>query len=146
MFQLETGQTITVFSGVDNSGSGIGADRADLLVPAVHDAVLRAGRSHQAEANEWFKTTAFGVNAPGTYGNTGKGILNGPRDFNTDLAAMKTTKVSDRLSLEFRGEFYNVFNNVNFGLPDNEVGDSDFGQITSAADPRIIQFALKMLF
>ncbi len=57
-----TGTPFTVYSGVDNSGSGIGADRADLLVSSVGRAVLGSGRSHQAQVNEWFDTTAFGIN------------------------------------------------------------------------------------
>lgn len=141
-----SGTPFTVFSGVDNSGSGIGSDRADLLASSAKSAVLGAGRSHTALVNEWFKTSDFAVNQPGTYGNSGKGSLRSPRFFNTDLSAMKTTRVGDRLSLEFRAEFYNLFNNVNFGPPDNVVTDSGFGQITSAGDPRIMQFALKALF
>jgi Carboxypeptidase regulatory-like domain/TonB-dependent Receptor Plug Domain len=141
-----SGTTFTVFSGVDNSGSGIGADRADLLGPSVGSAVLSTGRSHRAQVNEWFDTAAFGVNAIGTYGNTGKGILHGPRFFDADLAAIKNARLTERISLEFRGEFYNAFNNVNFTNPDSVVTDSGFGQITGAGDPRIIQFGLKTSF
>ncbi len=141
-----TGTPFTVFSGVDNSGSGIGADRADLLVSSVGKAVLGSGRSHQAEVNEWFDTAAFGINRPGTYGDTGKSILRGPRFFDTDLAAIKNTKITNAVSLEFRGEFFNAFNNVNFNSPDSVVTDSGFGQLTGASDPRVIQFGLKASF
>jgi hypothetical protein len=99
----------------------------------------------------------FAPNAIGTFGDTGKNILRGPRYFDTDLAAVKTTKLTERASLEFRAEFYNAFNNVNFGDPDNFLTDSGFGQITGSAgssssntygtaQPRIIQFGAKISF
>jgi len=47
---------------------------------------------------------------------------------------------------EFRAEFYNIFNTVNFGAPDNGLQDSNFGAISSAGDPRILQMALKLKF
>jgi hypothetical protein len=54
--------------------------------------------------------------------------------------------VGERVSYEFRAEFYNAFNNVNFGAPDAGLTDSNFGQISSAGDPRILQMALKLKF
>ena len=142
----QTGFPFTVFSDYDNSFSGIGADRADLTVPNIKSAVLSSGRSHAALVNEWFNTSVFAPNAIGTFGNTGKNVLRGPRSFNTDSALVKNAKLTERVGMEFRAEFYNVFNNVNFGAPDNGLTDSGFGQITSAADPRILQMALKLSF
>ena len=57
-------------------------------------------------------------NAPLTFGDTGKNILRGPRYFSIDLAMVKNAKLTERLALEFRTEFFNAFNNVNFGKPD----------------------------
>ena len=96
--------------------------------------------------NEWFNIADFVPNAIGTYGNIGKDSLRGPRLFTTDLALLKTGKASERIGYEFRAEFYNVFNNVNFGAPDAGLQDSNFGQISSAGDPRILQMALKIRF
>jgi hypothetical protein len=59
---------------------------------------------------------------------------------------LKTGKIGERVGYEFRAEFYNIFNNVNFGNPDAGLQDSNFGQISSAADPRILQMALKVKF
>jgi hypothetical protein len=106
---------------------------------------------------EWFNTNAFEQNAPGTFGDTGKNILRGPRFFDADLSAAKNAKLTERLSMEFRAEFFNAFNNVNFARPDGNLLDSTYGQITGmagasssntygTAQPRIIQFALKFLF
>ena len=156
----QTGSPFSVFSGFDNSLSGMLTDRAD-LVPGytVPQAVLGSGRSHAAEVAEWFNTNAFQANATGTFGDTRKNILRGPRYFAADLAAVKNAKLSDRLSLEFRAEFFNAFNNVNFGKPDSNFADSGatYGEITGlaggsssntygTAQPRIIQFAMKFSF
>lgn len=152
------GSPFSIFSDVNNSGSGILADRADLAPGyTVQRAILGSGRSHAAEVAEWFNTSAFVPNAVGTFGDTGKNILRGPRFFQSDLAAVKNAKLSDRLALEFRAELFNAFNNVNFGKPDGNLTDTSFGEITGlagasssntygTAQPRIIQFALKLAF
>jgi hypothetical protein len=142
----QTGFPFTLFSQDDNSFSAIGADRADLTVPKVQDAILSTGRSHAQMIKEWFNTADFGPNPVGTFGNTGKNILRGPRYFDADLALLKSAKINDRVSLAFRAEFYNALNNVNFNMPDGGVTDSNFGQITSAMDPRILQMGLKASF
>jgi hypothetical protein len=142
----QTGFPFTVFAEDDNSFSSIGADRADLRVPNIGNAALSTGRSHAQLVNEWFNTLDFAPNQVGTYGDIGKNSLRGPRFFNTDLALLKNGKIDERVAYEFRAEFYNAFNNVNFGNPDAGLLDSDFGRISSAGDPRILQMALKFKF
>ncbi len=80
----ESGFPFSLFSNVDNSLSGMLGDRADLAVPSVQQAILPGGRSHAAEVQEWFNTSAFQPNAIGTFGDTSKNILRGPRYFDTD--------------------------------------------------------------
>jgi len=155
----QTGFPFSIFSGADNSLSGMLGDRADLAVSSVQQAILGGGRSHAAQVAEWFNTSAFQQNATGTFGDTGKNILRGPRFFDADLAAVKNVKISERLSMEFRAEFFNAFNNVNFGRPDGNLADigTTYGEITGlaggsssntygTAQPRIIQFAVKLSF
>jgi hypothetical protein len=142
----QTGFPFTIFSDDDNSFSSIGADRADLTASSIKQAVLSNGRSHAALVNEFFNTSVFAPNQIGTFGDTGKNVLRGPRSFNTDMALLKNAKVTERVGLEFRAEFYNIFNNVNFGMPDNGLTDSSFGQISSSGSPRILQMALKASF
>ncbi|MGA2921803.1 MAG: TonB-dependent receptor [Candidatus Sulfotelmatobacter sp.] len=155
----QTGFPFSIFSGADNSLSGMLGDRADLAVSSVQQSILGGGRSHAAQVAEWFNTSAFQQNATGTFGDTGKNILRGPRFFDTDLAALKNVKISERLSMEFRAEFFNAFNNVNFGRPDGNLADigTTYGEITGlaggsssntygTAQPRIIQFAVKLSF
>jgi len=95
---------------------------------------------------EFFNVSAFVPNAIGTFGNSGKNVLRGPRFFDTDMGLLKNFRIVERATLQFRAEFFNAFNNVNFGQPQNYLGSSATGQITSAGNPRILQFALKLSF
>jgi hypothetical protein len=142
----QSGFPFTSFAEDDNSFSAMGNDRPDITVANISQTKLSTRRSHAELINEWFNTADFVPNAIGTYGNIGKNSLRGPRLFTTDLALLKTGKVGERVNYEFRAEFYNVFNNVNFGNPDFGLTDSNFGQISSAGDPRILQMALKLKF
>jgi len=150
------GFPFSVYSGVDNSFSGNYEDKADFTGTSLSQAVLGSGRSHAAMVQEWFNTSLFQVNAPGTFGNTGKNILRTPRTFTTNAAFIKDTRITERTSVQFRLEAFNIFNNVNFPLStknglnhpgvDTTVTDPAFGQILAASDPRILQFALKFVF
>jgi hypothetical protein len=83
----------------------------------------------------------------GTYGNAGRGILNGPAASNTDFSVLKDFAFKERYKMQFRSEFFNVFNQVNFNDPDVSASDgSAFGQILGAGSGRVIQFALKFLW
>jgi len=141
-----SGFPFPVYSGTDNSFSGVGVDRADFTGTSMTQAYLDPNRSHGQLIQQYFNTALFVPNAEGTFGNTGRNILRGPGFFSTDFGLIKDTRITERMSLQFRAEFFNLFNNVNFDQPDNSVADSTIGQITSAGDPRILQFALKILF
>ncbi|HET7841090.1 MAG TPA: TonB-dependent receptor, partial [Terriglobia bacterium] len=142
-----SGFPFSVMSGLDNSFSGDYVDRADFIGTSLSQARLDPNRPHGALIQEYFNTSVFGPNAIGTFGNSGKNNLRGPGAFNTDLALLKDTKIGERWTLQFRAEAFNAFNNVNFGLPDYYQTDPTFGQITyTSRDPRIMQFAMKLLF
>ena len=81
------------------------------------------------------------------WGNSGVGIINGPGQHNWDLSLIKNTKIMEGLNMQFRAEFYNVWNHPQFNPPANNVNSPSFGQITSSSvPPRVVQFALKFLF
>jgi len=82
----------------------------------------------------------------GQYGNSGRGILSGPAFSNTDFSVIKNIPFTERYRLQFRSEFFNVFNQVNFHNPNTRVTSGSFGRITAADDGRVIQFALKLFF
>jgi hypothetical protein len=142
----QAGTPFTIYSGLDNSFTGVGADRAVFNGASLSAVVLNRHRSHAQIANEFFNTSVFAPNQIGTFGNTGKNILRGPRYFDTDLALAKGIPITEGLKGQFRAEAFNVFNNVNFTNPASTLSDTGFGQITSAQDPRILQFALKLVF
>jgi hypothetical protein len=96
-----------------------------------------------------------------TYGTVPRNFLRGPGYFNTDIAISKTTAITERVKLEIRGDFFNIFNRVNFNNPGvtnngdgtfsgsavgTNINDPQFGQITSTFDPRIIQLAARISF
>jgi Carboxypeptidase regulatory-like domain/TonB dependent receptor len=143
MVTWQSGFPFTVTSGRDNSFTGINRDRADFLGG---DADLGSDRPHGEMVARYFDTSKFTVNAIGTFGNSAKNMLRGPGYFNTDLALLKMTTVREGVDVQFRAEFFNIFNNVNFNAPNSNVSSAQFGRITSALDPRIVQFGLKLLF
>lgn len=94
----------------------------------------------------WFNTGAFQQAQPGTFGNLGRNTLLGPAFQQWDFSALKTIPIHENVHMQFRAEFFNIFNNVNFVLPNNDISSPNFGQITAAQPGRIVQLALKLLF
>jgi hypothetical protein len=95
---------------------------------------------------EWFNTSVFSKNAPLTYGDAGRNILRGPGLFNIDLAAHKSFQITERISTELRVESFNFTNTPALGNPNTQVGNPNFGTISSAGPPRDNQLAVKVLF
>ena len=109
---------------------------------------------------KWFNPNAFVVPQGGTYGNLGRGVFSGPGLADLDFSLFKNTSLTERTNLEFRAEFFNMFNRVNFGPPNTTVFSSSTvnganvfstspsaGFITTlATNPRQIQFGLKLIF
>jgi hypothetical protein len=153
----QNGFRFTVYSGVDNSGTGVGFDRADFTGSNISQAIF-GDRSHAQMVNQYFDTSLFTVNAIGTFGNSPRNLLANPGFFNIDMAVLKYFPINERMKFQFRAEFFNLLNNVNFTVPGlgsanpdasavgNIVNTGSFGKLTHAADPRILQFALKFLF
>lgn len=72
--------------------------------------------------------------------------MNGPAFKQWDFSAIKMIPIHETMNLQFRAEFFNIFNNVNFVLPNNDINSPNFGQITAAQAGRVIQLALKFAF
>ena len=85
---------------------------------------------------------------PGTIGNAPRSICCGPGISNTDVSFTKETQISERFQMEFRGDFFNIWNHAQFYTVDGNVSDqgSTFGQVQHIHDPRLVQFALKFRF
>ena len=139
---LTTGRpfTITVSGAPSNSGQ---VDRPNL----VGDPGAVAGGPSVAQ---FFNTAAFKANPLFTYGNLGRNTMIGPGSANVDASLAKRAtlfKAADHpLDLDFRWEFFNLFNHPNFGFPGNVLGTPTFGQLTSAAQGRKMQLGVKLIF
>jgi len=96
--------------------------------------------------DQWFNTAAFVANAPFTYGNAPKNPLRGPGYFSVDLAIRKGVQLSSRVRADLRIESFNLTNAPNFGNPNAQVGNVNFGRISSAGSPRHGQIAVRLNF
>ncbi len=94
----------------------------------------------------WFNTSAFVAPPFGSFGDTGRNILEGPGYQNLNLALHKHLLLGEDMRLQLRGEAFNLLNHANFKLPDAFVGSPTFGQIVSAHSPRRYQFGVKLIF
>jgi hypothetical protein len=142
LFAIESGFPFSVSAPFNNSLTGNGLDLAD-LVPG-QKATLAGGRSRNDKVNQWFNTAAFTANQAGTFGTSGRNIINSPALLNFDFALVKPFPIGDRFRVLFRSEFFNLFNTPQFLPPGNSLGSATFGKITSARDPRILQLSLKL--
>jgi hypothetical protein len=95
---------------------------------------------------QWFNTAAFAEPAPGFFGNAGRNIIREPGTHKWDMSFFKNNRITETVNLQFRAEFFNIFNHANFNGINTTFGSGAFGRVTSARDPRIIQFGVKMGF
>lgn len=95
---------------------------------------------------QWFNTAAFAQPARGSFGSAGRNILSGPSAAWADVSLFKNIPLGESRRLQFRAESFNMTNTTRFGQPSGAVGTPNYGVITSAQDPRIIQLALKLYF
>ncbi|MGD0014868.1 MAG: TonB-dependent receptor [Bryobacteraceae bacterium] len=157
---LLSGSPFTVYSGVQQTGAGsAGTDRPDQVgVPIL--STSRAVREDYFGLGSQNASLFFiPINVPGgtgpnhgRFGTLGRNTFRGPAFRNFDMALIKDTPLKkgaggDRATLQFRAEFFNVFNLVNLGLPSNIVLGPGFGQISrTAGSSRQIQFSLKVMY
>lgn len=157
---ISTGLPFTVYSGVQQTGVGSNAvDRPD----QIGNPVLSTGRKIREDyfglgadnASFFYIPTGVpGGTGPnsGTFGTLGRDTFRGPAFHNFDFALIKDTPFGARgngelVNVQFRAEFFNLFNVVNFGLPANILRGSGFGEISrTAGTSRQIQFSLKLIF
>jgi hypothetical protein len=110
--------------------------------------IYAAGRGNLlANKFQWLSPTAFQNPAANTFGNCPRDSFVGPHYDDVDMQLSKAFPIHEGVSLDFRAEAFNLFNHPNFNLPySSEANPALFGKITGAQSPRIIQFALKLLF
>ncbi|MGD0580591.1 MAG: TonB-dependent receptor, partial [Bryobacteraceae bacterium] len=121
--------------------SGFAASRPNLIADP---------NSGPHTVHEWVSPAAFQRLNPqtqaGQFGNEGRNVVRGPAFTNADLSLTRIFRITEGTRLQFRAESFNVANHPNFGLPVADLNSPNFGQIFTAAPPRLMQFALKLMF
>jgi len=135
------------FTG-ESSGTGanVNAQRPDLVSHNVYGNQCKTDLRSSNPTCRWYNRDAFAVPALGTLGTAGRAMLLGPGNWTVDFGLSRVFKVAEAQTLEFRMESSNVLNHTNFINPNGNISGAQFGRITSAEDPRIIQFGLKYNF
>jgi Carboxypeptidase regulatory-like domain len=141
----QTGTPFTVYSNFDTAGYGIGLDTA---VPVPGQAP-NVGHRYYGGTNGttlYYLNPAAYTDAPnGSFGGLGRNSFYGPGYVNFDFSLFKEFHLTEAQRLQFRSEFFNLFNHPNFSNPGNTVGGG-LGVIGGVGSPRLVQFALKYLF
>lgn len=154
IFTDQTGDPLTIGAGRDQSQTGLGGDRANYVGPSSDFGQMapsseRGGCSPGIHCVAFLAPSWFAEPATGDYGNSGKNTFRGPSDWNFDSGLYKNFRPvpsNEAFMIQFRGEFFNLFNHTRLNDPSTTVSSSTFGSIRGANDPRIIQLALKLFF
>jgi hypothetical protein len=138
IFRILAGSAQTISLGVDQALTGQSDQRPNQILPSAY--------APQKNINLWLNPAAFSTPAVGTYGTLGPTTVFGPGSIRIDTAVTRTFNVREKQTLEFRVEAFNFANHLNPNNPSASLNSQNFGKITSAQDPRIMQFALKYVF
>ena len=144
---VHSGIADNVSLGTNTYGNGDYTNQRPDLVPGESSYV--SGKNYR----QWLNPAAWTTPSAGTFGNSPRNSVYGPGFTQVDSALVKETPLGESRSLEFRSEFFNMFNHPNFGQPDSTYGDSSFGQIFTTfgrtigfGTSRQIEFALKLRY
>lgn len=139
---LQSGLPFTVTTGTDVNLDGNSNDRANLI----GNPFLDPNRSRNDVSNAWFNVAAFAKGANGTDGTAARNLMTGPGTKNLDMGIFRDLKFRERMMLQIRGEFTNVFNLVNLSNPNAALNAAAVGTIRSAAAMRQMQLGLRLTF
>ena len=141
LVSLQSGVPVAVTQTTNfNAFAGFGVQRPNL----VGDPTLPADQRNETK---WFNTAAFAIAPQFTIGSASRNPVRGPAYRDVDVAVMRRIPIAGRdRAIELRAEIFNLFNSVNLGAPAAVAGAANFGTITTALDPRVVQVAAKFLF
>jgi hypothetical protein len=140
LVRYESGLPVNPTSGKDNSLTGVGNDRPNVVS---HTAYTDAAHGL---FYQYLNPGLYAQNATGAFGNAGHNSLRGPGYFDIDMTISRSIRLTERLVLQPRAEAFNLLNHPNFNGPNAGLSSSTFGRILSARDPRILQASLKLTF
>ena len=143
ILSLQTGFPLGVSTASNQTNSFGGGSR-----PNNNGTSAALDGSTKSRLDRWFNTSVFSQPTPFTFGNTSRTLpdVRTPGLNNVDFSITKITRITERVTNQFRAEFFNGFNHPNFGSPGTGLGNATFGVISSALDPRIIQLGMKIVF
>jgi hypothetical protein len=139
-------------SNTGNSGQQAGSDRPNVVGNPYQSGSITGNPSCAAPSGsthtvaQWFNPCAFETAPPNTYGNAGRNSLLGPGYGSFDISLLRRFTLPERATLTIEAQAFNLFNRPNFALPGTFQGESNFGVISSANDPRELQFAARLSF
>jgi hypothetical protein len=145
LVRITSGTPLNVTSGIDNSLTGIGNDRPNLVnVNAVYSnrKIFQAAPGNLS----YLVKTAFAQNAIGTYGNLGRNAFRGPNYYDVDMSLSRSFAIEAHLSFVLRVEAFNVLNHPNLSGFTTNLSSANFGNATAANDPRLFQAAGRFTF
>ncbi|MEQ1947031.1 MAG: carboxypeptidase regulatory-like domain-containing protein [Bryobacteraceae bacterium] len=159
-----TGLPFNINTGFDQMGTGMGTSPPSQNRPDI----IAGCQLENGTIARWYNSSCFTVPAPGVAGNAGRNLGKGPNLQNTDISVSKDTKLTETIRLQFRAEFFNIFNHLNLALPTGAPAsvfaagaagactatgagcgtlNANAGRITSTVTtPRQMQFGLKLIF
>ncbi len=143
--RFSTGLPVQISQGSgDYSLTGSSStDVPDVIAPVQ---IQNARNSGPTGPNTYFLPTSFASGPLGTFGDSNRSFFSGPGIVNTDFALMKSIQIRESMSFLIRGEFFNIFNHTQFNNPVGNFSSSQFGEVTSARDPRIGQVSAKFVW
>jgi len=133
----QTGDRSSVTTGVDNALTGLGGQRAVQIVDDPYG---------DKTANNYLNRAAFTSPATGAYSTLRPFTIVNPSRFQNDVAVTRSLALGNSRAIQLRWEIFNVLNHTNFNAPTSALNSANFGKITTALDPRIMQFAVKFDF
>jgi len=144
----EVSGIVTITSGLPINPQLTGGQSANGLPNATNRPDQVGHVSYPHTVAEWFDTSAFVNPAVGAFGNAGHNSLRGPGRDNWNLSLFKSFVISETRGsrFELRVESFNTWNHTEFNQVSNGLGSSNFGQVTSAFDPRVFQLGAKLYF
>jgi hypothetical protein len=153
LFTFSTGVPFNILAGTNVSGTGENQDRVNL----VGDPYANVPVLTNTTAVQYFNPAAFAKSAAGTYGDLGRDALYGPGFGSVDFSIFKRTPITERITVEFRAEIFNLFNQMNWANPNVTFTSGSFGELTATkngssgaglgfGEPRNTQLSLKVIF
>ena len=139
LLRVASGLPVNVLTGTDNSLTGDALDRPN-VVTGVARYAASMGTNHL-----WFNPASVTPNALGTFGNLSRDAYRAPTQLNLDMSLSRSFPIiRERYQLDVRADAFNSINHPNYLAPVATLSSSSFGRITSATDPRILQFSMKL--